>query len=1168
MALHSALGQTLSGVEIVICDDSQDDQIKTIVSSLDDTVAQSLRYVRNPKTLGFADNVLNGMELARGQWVKVLCDDDRLLPTCLERQLAELEARPDISLVLAQRMYVDANNYVLPMRLGNARFASVDTRFKGSDMLALLEGRSLPFLGNLSAALMRRDEALPLLRTLTEVGPDLGALLDQLLFICLLRHGDLIMLSDVLVLERLHPGQFSKRPEVLVATAKAHDWMQQMLANRGSEPAPASGWVRQVSVAQSNEPSWQWKEVNLLVQLGNWQTCTLGRVGSDCESYDEVYQQWLRERHLRPAQSQQLAATLKEWPRQPRIVVLIQADAEGDEALTSTLLSLEAQVYPAYQCVIVGGGDAPTCLQVTRLSAQPDQPAQLNQLCQQLDGDDWIYLLRAGDRLHESALLVLAERIAVLPGIAAAYSDEGAYHDGHASEPVFKPDFNVDLMRSYPYVGRTLAFECGALLGLGGFKPGFGGLIAHDVLWRLLETRGPQSIEHIAEIQVQSSFDFARWLSSEDVTDHSARLVSAHLERLGVAHRLHRDGIASINRIEYLHDVQPLVSILVICGDDLYTLQQCVMSIIEHTAYPLYELLLMVEGSVDAAMQDWLRAMADVGGLTLRVLRSSADHALTARIDEALSQVQGEYLLTLAAHLQVTEPRWLEALLQQAQRPEVALVGPKVLDAAGKVVHAGMALGVNGLASPVYAGEDGAQRGYLQRLHVAQNWTVLSGDCLMIRASVWHELGGLDSQNFSWGLSELDLCLKARQAGYLTVWTPHACLRSQTPHAQLSANVASNEERQAFCQAWLPVIARDPAYNSNLSLMNANFSLDPGQRASWNPLCARIVPSILGLPINATAVGHYRVIQPFHELEAAGLAIGRIGYETPSMIQLARMDPDVIVLQLRHGEEHAPELERIRRYSHARRVFEIDDYVIQAPSKNAHARLAPADIEHRLRCSVSLCDRVVVTTDALGNVLSGMHHDVRVVPNMLAPHLWLGLRSLRQTTHKPRVGWGGGTSHGGDLEIIADVVRTLADEVDWVFFGMCPDELRPYIKEFHPVVGLLAYPRKLASLNLDLALAPLEFHIFNDCKSNLRLLEYGACGYPVVCSDTQAYRGNLPCTRVRSNSSADWLEAIRMHLADPEASYRMGDRLRDVVLRDFVLSGERLQQWTYGWLAD
>jgi glycosyltransferase involved in cell wall biosynthesis len=524
--------------------------------------------------------------------------------------------------------------------------------------------------------------------------------------------------------------------------------------------------------------------------------------------------------------------------------------------------------------------------------------------------------------------------------------------------------------------------------------------------------------------------------------------------------------------------------------------------------------------------------------------------------------------MMVGADLQVIEGDWLDELLQQAQRPEVAVVGGRVLNSFGKVVHAGMVLGVNDAAGPVCVGEDGLGRGYLQRLQVVQNWSAVAGACMMVRKAVFDDLGGLDALRFSSGLAELDLCLRAGRQGYLVVWTPHATLHSQA-QALLQAPDASREiEEEAFCERWLPALARDPAYNPNLNLMLANFSLDPGQHVTWNPFCARAVPSVLALPVNASAVGQYRVIQPFRELEIAGQVIGRVSYEMPSNVQLARLDPDVIVVQLRHSESTVRDIARLARFSNARRIYEIDDYVVDTPKKNTHARNKPGDIEQHLRRGIGLCDRVVVTTQALADVLSDMHQDIRVVPNMLAPQQWAGLLGRRGTSSKPRVGWGGGTSHSGDLEVIAEVVRELAGEVEWVFFGMCPEALRPYVHEFHPLVGLQAYPAKLASLNLDLALAPLEFHIFNDCKSNLRLLEYGACGYPVICTDTEAYRGGLPCTRVRSNSTEEWVAAIRMHLRDPDASYRMGDELRAVVHRDFMLNAEHLHRWQWGWLSD
>ncbi|MNJ23854.1 Hyaluronan synthase [compost metagenome] len=1166
MALQSALGQTQEHLEVLVCDDSEGDEIEEIVRSTQGRVP--VRYVRNPERLGFVANLIQAVELASGELIKVLCDDDRLLPLCVERQAQVLQEHADVSLVLAQRVFADANNYVLPMRLANTRFAGVDSLFKGDDILSVLDGRPLNFLGNFSSALIRREQALQFLRALTQEQQGFMALLDQALFVCLMRRGNLVMLSDVSVIERLHPQRLSKQAPVVQALKEEWDWLQQMLAQRAGDAAPASGWVRYVPMSQAQQAPRHWEELSLVLLLSNWQTCMLGRIGSDCESYDELFQQWLGERRFSAVQRRLLPQTLATWPRQPRVVPVV-LDLEGNaEGVSQTLHSLESQLYPAHRCVVLSSAHAATSYPVMQVALETDWPTQLNQLVEALPEADWIYLLRAGDRLSESALLVLSERIAVLPGLACVYSDEAAWVDGQPSEPVFKSDFNIDLMRSYPYVGRALAFDREAVAALGGFDPAFGELAPHDLLWRLVESRGPQVIEHIAEIQLQSAFAFAQWLSLDTVIEQSERVLRAHLTRLGLPHRVQHDELALLNRVEYLHDAQPLVSIVVVCGDDLEALQRCVLSVFEYTAYSRYELLLVAGADIDPAMAAWIEAMSDIGGATLRVLQVAAVCDPAELINAAADVARGEYLLMLSASLQVVEGQWLNELLIHAQRPEVAVVGGRVVDALGKIVHAGMVLGVGNAAGPVCVGEDAQGRGYLQRLQVVQNWSVVSGDFLMVRKAVFESLGGLDAQQFAWGVSELDLCLKVKDDGYLVVWTPYACLHTAVRRSEQPTSEQRQAQEQAFCERWLPVVVRDPAYNPNLGLITANFSLEPSLHGSWNPLCARALPSVLALPINASAVGHYRVTQPFHELEAAGKLVGRIAYEAPSIVQLARMDPDVIIAQLRHHDESVRDIERMARFSNARRIFEIDDYVLSAPKKNTHARNKPADIEHHLRRGIGLCDRVVVTTQALADVLSDMHRDIRVVPNMLASHLWLGLHSRRGVSSKPRVGWGGGTSHSGDLEIIFDVVRELADEVEWVFFGMCPEELKPYVHEFHPVIGLQAYPAKLASLNLDLALAPLEFHVFNDCKSNLRLLEYGACGYPVICTDTEAYRGYLPCTRIRSNSTEEWLQAIRMHLSDPVASYRMGDELREAVLRDYVLRDSNLQHWVWGWLGD
>ncbi|RKS16378.1 glycosyl transferase family 1 [Pseudomonas sp. WPR_5_2] len=1173
-ALESALAQTYQPIEIVVCDDSVGDEIRDIVESFTEQ-AHPVRYLRNPQRLGLQKNVLRCVQEARGEFIKVLCDDDRLFSPSIALQAQVLIDHADVNLVLALRMFSDAGNFILPSRVDNCRFSPNDALFKGEDMLAIFEGTPKNFIGNFSSTLMRRADVLELLPALIQEGAGFVAMLDFALFVCLMRRGNLVSLNTVLSTERLYPERLSKTPEMVKATLQEWSWLTQMLAARSGESAPASGWVRFIDLAKISDQPHAWEELCVVRILGNRNTVVNGRVGGESGSYADFYREWLAVRRFSDVERRLMPQRVDTWAFKPQIVpIVIDSDADS-AALKTTLKSIESQLYAPQAVVVLSDASDVAGERVVQLPWQAEWAQQLNAVVPQLEGAHWFYLLRAGDTLRESALLILAERVAGSPGILCAYSDEGALFDGESIDPVFKPDFNLDLMRAYPYVGRTLAFERQRFMALGGFDPAHGELAPHDLLWRLVEEAGPQTIEHIAEIQVESSLTYANWLSLPAVIDRNAGMVSAHLDRLGVAHAIRHEELPLINRIDYSHGARPLVSIIVRTADSLYALQRCIESVIERTAYTQYEILIVESGTDDQAMLDWLAAMAQMGAAMLRVLRYAGDDNDAAIHNFAAEQARGEYLLLLSAQAVIGDGDWLDELLNHARRPEVGVVGARILSPEGTIVSAGLILGLAGPVGSPFQGEAAGSRGYMQRLHVTQNWSAVSNHCLMLRKQALDEVGGFDDRTFSLDLSHVDLCLRASKAGYLVVWTPYASVVLM-PHEAVPARRSSQallereqeREQEAFYCKWLPKIARDPAYSPALSLGVSSFSLEASLRHNWNPFCTRALPLVLGLPVNSTAVGIYRVTAPLEELQAAGRVIARVAYESPSTVEIERLSPDTIVLQGRYSEGAAGDILRMKKYSGALRIFELDDYVVSAPKKNTHARNKPVNTEQMLREGIALCDRVVVTTQPLADALSSMHSDIRVVPNMLSPVPWATLTSRRRTSGKPRVGWGGGTSHTGDLEIIAEVVRELANEVEWVFFGMCPEALRPYIHEFHSTTGFQGYPYKLASLNLDLALAPLEFHIFNDCKSNLRLLEYGACGYPVICTDTAAYRGHLPCTRVYSNSTEEWLQAIRMHLADPDASYRMGDELREAVHRDFMLRGDNLQHWLWGWLPD
>jgi len=1175
--LSSAVSQTYGHLDIVVCDDSCGDQIESIVNAVVEQTGVMVRYVRNPQTLGLVGNLKVCLEQARGEFIKFLCDDDLLYSACIEQQAHELQ-REEVSLVIAQRLLWDANDIILPGRLENSSLSPVSGLLKGDDLLSIFEKFPVNVLGGFSSALFRRSDVAELLPALTEEGACFVATLDFALYVCLLRRGNMVTSNNVLSAERLYPERLSAQQAMKDAAETEREWISQMLKVRSGESAPAPGWVRFVRLTRADESPRIWEELPLSRTLGTKQSRQELGVGVDSFSFGELYAQWLACRVLTEAQRKWLPETLAGWPHQPRIVPII-IDVQGSrDALERTLAALAAQDYPPELVLVLSAACSEAQLQerVFHMPLQDDGLEQINTLLPQLEGADWFYLLQPGDCPVAPALLVMADRIAHSRSLTCLYSDEGSLRDGESAEPAFKPDFNLDLMRSYPYVGRALAFQRERFLALGGFAPAFAELAPHDVLWRMVESDGLQVVGHIAEVLLESKFDLSQWLTEPGVVEQSPRILEAHLQRLGIAHDIRRGSRELLNRVDYHHPRRPLVSVIIVTQDQTAALQRCVETLLEKTAYSEYELLLVDNGSESAEALAWLDGMAQLGGERIRVLRYRQKGNAAAVHNFAVQQARGEYVLMLNAFAVITQADWLDELLNHGQRPEVGVVGAKLFNPDGGILHAGLILGLNGPVGLPFYGQPMQSEGYMYRLQAVHDLSAVGGDCLMIRKSVFDAAGGLDEQDLKQTLNVADLCLRVGRDGYLVVMNPHAVLAvGARPSAATTPQEEAQhaEEKDTFYQRWLPLVARDPAYNVNLTLQGVgatNFSLEPGLRTGWNAFSTALLPNVLAVPINASAIGHYRISQPMIELEAANRVEGRICYGLPSIIDIERQSPDVIVLQGRYSEHTIDEIPPLKKFFNARRIFELDDYVIDVPHRNAHIRNMPgkADMERMVRRAIGLCDRVVVSTAPLANALADMHQDIRVVPNMLAKDLWGHLRSQRRTSKKPRVGWGGGTSHHGDLAVIADVVRELANEVDWVFFGMCPDDLLPYMHEFHGVIALDVYPAKLASLNLDLALAPLEFHIFNDCKSNLRLLEYGACGFPVVCTDTEAYRGYLPCTRVKTNTTDEWLQAIRMHLADPDASYRMGDELREVVLRDYVLRGDNLRHWEYGWLAD
>ena len=910
-----------------------------------------------------------------------------------------------------------------------------------------------------------------------------------------------------------------------------------------------------------------------------------GPVVAPAPTVVDAYAQWIASRaSTAVARPDWVAERVAAWPHVPKLALgmILPAGVEG--RVEATLQSLRAQIAGAWELHIVALGDGPPpALGDERLvwhDGAGNAAERLNRALTAASAE-WVALIDAGDRLAPHALFSLAEAMFAHPEWGAVYSDEdGIDRQGARSGPHFKPDFNLDLLRSLPYIGGVLAVRREVFAELGGFDPARDGAEEYDLALRLAERLEEGRFGHIADILYHRAAGSGRSKRPiAEICGDMPKVVQAHLDRLGIAAVAEAGEQPHLCRVRYRHEEpEPLVTIIVPTRDQPALLKACVETVLQMTQYRNYEIVIVDNGSTDAEACAYLQTIEDKGGeigSRVRVLRHPGEFNFSAMNNRAVrEEARGDYLCLLNNDAAPLAGDWLSEMMSLARRPDVGVVGAKLFFPDGRIQHAGIVLGVgNGApAEHPFIGDREQSFGYWGRARVVQQFSAVTAACLVTRRAIWEALGGLDEEAFAVGYNDVDYCLRVTAAGYRVVWTPFARLRHDAAASQRTGVEAKrpaetqarfNRERVAMFQRWMPQIAFDPAYNRNLSSLGQGFAIETEGAATWDP-ALRPRPRVIAYAADREGCGEYRIIAPSRVLFGSGRlhCCETMRLQTPP--EVARAAPDSIVMQRQLEPHQIAFIEQLKTLSGAFRVFELDDLITNLPAKSAHRKTIPRDVGERLRRVLALCNRMVVSTEPLARAYGKLCDEVVVLANRLERSRWVGLEPKRRLDGKPRVGWAGAAGHTGDLQLIADVVEATAKEVDWVFFGMCPNNLRRLVPEMHDWVPLCDYAAKLASLDLDLAIAPLQHHPFNDAKSNLRLLEYGVLGYPVVCTDIVPYQGDLPVTRVSNRPSA-WTRAIRERVADREALRREGERLRDVILADWLIDAH-LDEWLRAWL--
>jgi glycosyltransferase involved in cell wall biosynthesis len=459
----------------------------------------------------------------------------------------------------------------------------------------------------------------------------------------------------------------------------------------------------------------------------------------------------------------------------------------------------------------------------------------------------------------------------------------------------------------------------------------------------------------------------------------------------------------------------------------------------------------------------------------------------------------------------------------------------------------------------------------MDMLQVTREISAAPITCLMVKKHDFFKIDGLDDKALPNRYADIELSLKLSQQCGALIYTPAVTIvhygdiaNTQFPLTPVSVAHSTLQEAEAkvtIQQRWKRALSNDVFWSPNLGLRSEAPTIEPRALPVWRYLPGDS-PRLLARPLD-NGQGLYRLTQPMRALRYAGLAqaceIVQGGEQTLSPREIARIGADSYIVQIFLNDPRLRELHLYRKYApEAFIVYSCDDLLTHMPLKSAFRNNVPANTRARFKAALRDCNRLVVSTDYLAEAFANLIDDIKVIPNRLERETWLTLSGKRRTSRRPRIGWAGGTGHQGDLELVKPVIEATHNEADWIFFGMCPEEIRPLLTEYHELVAFDDYPAKLAALNLDLAIAPLEDIPFNHGKSNLRLLEYGALGLPVICSDVTPYR-NSPALCL-PNDPQRWIAALRERIHDLDAAELEGLALRRWVLRDYVLE-EHLDEW-------
>lgn len=549
---------------------------------------------------------------------------------------------------------------------------------------------------------------------------------------------------------------------------------------------------------------------------------------------DIQYRRWIAAHELTSADLARQRTT--KLSRQPLISIVVPAYNTPERFFNELVESVRSQTYRNWELCIANGGESElTCggnderIRLRQLNTNRGIAGNTNAALAMATGD-YVAFLDHDDVLAPFALFAVAEAINRHPDADFFYSDEDKLDEaGRRVDPCFKPGWSPELLLHHNYVCHLVVMKRSLLDQLGGIRSGFDGAQDYDLVLRATESA--RRVVHIPQVlyhwRLHPQSTAQNTSSKQYLVDAGRRALEEHLQRSGTNARVVLAEQPGEYRVTYQLARQPLVSVLIPNRDQPEMLGRCIESLAQ-SSYANYEIVILENGSQQEDTFAYYRQLERTG--PVRVLTWSRPFNFSAINNYGATHARGDVLLFLNNDVEAIHPDWLEAMVTHAVRPEIGAVGAKLLFADGSIQHAGVVLGMGGVAGHVHSRFPRESAGYLGRLRHVQEVAAVTGACLMTRREVFERVGGFD-ERFVLAYNDVDYGMNVRELGLRVLWTPEAELYHLESKTRGYEDDPVKQERfrrefELFRGKWAKALeAGDPYFNPNFRLDRADCAL-------------------------------------------------------------------------------------------------------------------------------------------------------------------------------------------------------------------------------------------------------------------------------------------------------------------------------------------------------